>query len=63
MASNPFNPGGFAKKDNLESQKSKTAPSAPYGTTGNSSRDLVRKMFWELFTQLGEEEDDNLADL
>jgi hypothetical protein len=47
MATNPFNPAAFsAKKQVVETQKEKL----PYEVTGNSSRDNIRKVLWEILS-------------
>lgn len=48
MATNPFNPAAFQKKEGEE--KKKAVEKMPYPTTGNSTRDQIRKMLWEIFT-------------
>ena len=48
MATNPFNPAAFQKKEGEE--KKKTVEKLPYPVTGNSTRDQIRKMLWEIFT-------------
>ena len=52
----PFNPADFQAKGPANGGKDNTAKqqqknNIPYETTGNSSRDQVRKMLWEIFTQ------------
>jgi hypothetical protein len=47
MATNPFNPAAFAsKKEAVEEKKEKL----PYEVTGNSSRDNIRKVLWEIMS-------------
>ena len=49
MATNPFNPAAFQKQEEPAEEEKKQA-NLPYEVTGNTSRDQVRKMFWEIFT-------------
>ena len=48
MATNPFSPGGMVKKEAAVTKKPQE--DLPYETTGVSSRDNVRKQFWEMFS-------------
>ena len=49
MATNPFNPGEMIKQDAPAVTK-KAQEDLPYATTGISTRDNVRKQFWEMFS-------------
>jgi hypothetical protein len=47
MATNPFNPAAFSgKKDVIEEKKE----IIPYEVTGDSSRDNIRKVLWEIMS-------------
>ena len=47
MATNPFNPAAFGQKKEVIEEKKEVLP---YETTGNSSRDNIRKVLWEILT-------------
>lgn len=50
---NPFNPAAFqAQNESVDSTAAKKQKKvAPYALSENSSRDQVRKMLWEIFSQ------------
>lgn len=58
MASNPFggqNPFGGGAPGKTEKPDARKAASTPYQTTGESSRDHVRKTFYEIFNTEADE--------